>query len=112
MFDKIVVRVHFRHTRYSTLTVVGHFVEGRHRVISLHSSGASTHTVPGGQSALLRQSESDALCSVPDFLNWVSVTWASREALASLLVLVCDEGIVEVCCPPSLFASGCDVSTI
>ena len=75
--------------RYATLTVVGHFVEGRHRKISLHSSGASSHTVPGGQSALMRQDESMKLCQQNDFLNFASMAWRSHDALLKLLSPVC-----------------------
>ena len=78
--------------RYAVLTVVGHFVEGRRRLISLHGSGAASHTTPGGQSALLQQTESETLCNTPDFLNFVAVHWRSKEALPKLLAAVYPEG--------------------
>jgi hypothetical protein len=76
--------------RYATLTVVGHFVEGRHRQISLHASGAASHTVPGGHSALMRRDESNELCERADFLNWAAVAWRSKDSLQKLLAPVCD----------------------
>jgi hypothetical protein len=78
--------------RYAVLTVVGHYVEGRHRMISLHGSGAASHTIPGGHSALLRKDETEALCKLPDFQNFLAVHWRSKDALLKLLSAVCLEG--------------------
>lgn len=57
--------------RCTFLSVVGHFVEDRHRMIPLQSSGSSMHTLLGGHSSLMRKDESNSLCQNPDFLIWV-----------------------------------------
>lgn len=75
--------------RYAFLSVVGHFVEGRHRMISLQSSGSSVHTLFGGHSSLMRKDESNSLCQNPDFLNCVSVKWRMKGTLNQLLQGIC-----------------------
>lgn len=74
---------------FATQSVVSHFVESRHRQISLQASGAAGHTVPGGQSAMMRRSEVEALTLVPQFMTWLCAKWRSKSALADLLVAVC-----------------------
>lgn len=75
--------------QYGTQCIVSHFVESRHRQISLHASGSAAHIVPGGQSALMRRAEAEANMSTPKFMAWVCSKWRSTQALGAVLSPVC-----------------------
>ena len=77
--------------QYALQSIVAHFVEGRHRQISLHASGAAGHTVPGGQSALMRRPEAEANLDSPNFMAWLCSIWRSKSALMDLLLPVCGQ---------------------
>lgn len=67
---------------YSLMPVVSHYVEGRHRQVSLHSAGAAGHTVPGGHSAHMRRAEMDELTRDYKVLAWLCGKWRSRSGVS------------------------------
>ena len=56
--------------KYTLLTWVAHYLEGRHREVTLHRAGASASTSVAGQSALMRKPQALELLSDFDFLHW------------------------------------------
>jgi hypothetical protein len=75
--------------RYALLIVVGHFLEGRHRYMKLNSSGSSAHTLPSGQSAVMRRQEFKAMSRLSDFRNFVCVAFRNKTSLRELISHLC-----------------------
>ena len=71
--------------RYARLSVVGHWLEGRHRQIKLQMAGSGTHSGPGFQSFRLRKPELDKLLDEQLFLTFVGARFRSKSALQELL---------------------------
>jgi hypothetical protein len=71
--------------RYAFLSVVEHWLEGRHRHIKLQSSGARVRQGPAGNSALIRKPEALKNMQCRDFLNWVAWKWFAKGSVSELL---------------------------
>ena len=71
--------------KYVLVTVVGHYLEGRHRYVALQLAGSGATTKPALQSFIMRGPEHRDHLACEDFLNFVSAEWRSKTSLTSLL---------------------------
>ena len=70
---------------YALQPTASHFVEGSHRQISLHSSGAVLNMLPGGHSAAMRTDEASAVIDCPRGMAWLCWAWNSNKTLLDVL---------------------------
>ena len=70
---------------YALQPITSHFVEGSHRQISLHSSGAVMNMLPGGHSVAMRTDEASAVIDCPRGMAWLCWAWNSNKTLLDVL---------------------------
>jgi hypothetical protein len=76
--------------RYAVLCWVGHYLEGRHRHISLQMSGSGNTTYPGLCSFKMRKPEIWGNLVNPRFKNFAAVHWRKNYSIVDLLSPICE----------------------
>ena len=71
--------------RYALITLVGHYLEGRHRYIALQLSSSGNATLPGLQSFKIRWALHQKRLQQHRYLIHLASIWRSRTSLSELL---------------------------